>query len=264
SGVLPPRKHTAHKGAFGPVLVVGGNLGMPGAVRLAGEAALRSGGGLVSVATRPEHVNGLVAGRPELMCCGIKEASDIEPLLARASVIAVGPGLGKDQWAQGLLQKILKSPLPVVADADALNLLAEKPAKRDSWVITPHPGEAGRLLKMDTASVQADRYAAVERLSKDYSAVAVLKGAGSLVKHPDKTTWVCHHGNPGMATAGMGDVLTGIIAGLIAQGLSLPDAARAGVLLHAKAADAAAEGGERGLLASDLMPFLRRQVNRMQ
>ena len=258
---LPRRPRAAHKGRFGHVLVIGGDRGMGGAVRLSAEAALRSGAGLVTVATHPAHVAGMLAGLPEAMVHGMETAGDVVPLMARATVIAIGPGLGRDDWGRTLLARALDTPLPLVVDADALNLLAAHPVARGQWVLTPHPGEAGRLLKLSTEVVQADRYQAAVQLAEHFRGVAVLKGAGSIVTTSDETPAVCLHGNPGMAAPGMGDVLTGVIAALIAQGLSLPDAARAGVCLHALAGDQAAQAGERGLTARDLIAALRSVVN---
>ena len=261
-GLLGRRPRSSNKGSFGHVLVVGGAPGYSGAARLAGEGALRTGAGLVTVATHPDHAAYLNIARPELMCPGVSGPSDLEPLLERATVIAVGPGLGQGAWGQGLLGRILKSELPLVVDADALNLLAESPHTRDDWVLTPHPGEAARLLGIETKAVQADRFASVRRLQERFGGVAVLKGAGTLISGPShKPPGVCDVGNPGMATAGTGDVLTGMIAALIAQGLGPEDAACSGVCLHAAAGDAAAESGERGLLASDLLDNVRPLIN---
>jgi NAD(P)H-hydrate epimerase len=234
---------------------------MPGAVRLCGEAALRSGAGLVSIATDPEHASLMVASRPELMPHGIRGAADLEPLLARADVIAFGPGLGRSPWAAELVAAMAADGRPAVWDADALNWLADSPAILDNRVITPHPGEAGRLLGSDIAGVQADRKAAVLALQAKYGGVAVLKGSGSLVAAGADVPWLCTSGNPGMAAAGMGDVLTGIVAAFIAQGLTIEDAAVVGVEVHASAGDRAAVAGERGLLASDLLAEIRGIVN---
>jgi NAD(P)H-hydrate epimerase len=192
---------------------------------------------------------------------GVDSAQDLGPLIARTDVMAVGPGLGTGDWGRTLLDAALMVPRPLLLDADALNLLAQQPFQRDHWVLTPHPGEAAHLLGIDTATVQADRFAAGQQLTKRYGGVVVLKGAGSLVATAGQTPQVITAGNPGMASGGMGDVLTGIIASLIAQGLPLFAAARLGVWLHAQAADQAAAAGERGLLASDLMPYLRNLVN---
>src|SRR5690606_28173258 len=179
---LPPRAADAHKGHFGHVLVIGGDLGMGGAAAMAAEAAARTGAGLVSVATRAENVPAIVTRRPELMARGIQSAIELEGLLARASVVAIGPGLGKSEWSQHLLAATLASSLPLVVDADALNLIAGMPdALRREWVLTPQPGEAARLLRCSTGEIQADRFAAAERLQQRLGGAVVLKGAGSLV-----------------------------------------------------------------------------------
>lgn len=261
--LLAPRRRSAHKGDFGTVLVVGGAPGMAGAARLAGEAALRAGAGLVTVAAHPAQAAGLGAGRPELMCHGVAEPAGLDALMERADVVALGPGLGQGDWGRALYRRVLACDLPMVVDADALNLLAGEPQSSDRWVLTPHPGEAGRLLGCPTSEVQDDRFAAVRRLQGTFGGVAVLKGAGTLVYGAShRPPGVCSGGNPGMASGGMGDALTGIIAALIAQGLSLEEAAGAGVSLHAAAGDAAAaQGGERGLLASDLIAALRPVLN---
>lgn len=257
--VLGRRARDAHKGAHGHILVVGGNYGMAGAAALMGEAALRAGAGLVSVATRPEHCMMLTARCPELMCHGINRAADLQPLLARADVVVLGPGLGQDAWAGAVFGAVLDSGLPLVLDADGLNLLATMPESRPNWILTPHPGEAARLLGISTVAVQADRVAAVRELKNRYGGSVVLKGAGSLVLS-DAELALCPYGNPGMAVAGMGDVLAGIAGALLAQ--AQPQAAALSVLAHALAGDSAAlEGGERGLRASDLMPFIRHRVN---
>ena len=259
--LLPKRPRNAHKGDHGHVLVVGGDLGMAGAARMAAEAAARCGAGLVSVATHPEHAGLQAAVCPELMFHSVAQAEDLEPLLERATVVAVGPGLGRSAWGQVLLRRVLEWPGPVVMDADALNLLASNPSVRDNWILTPHPGEAGRLLGLSSQQIEADRFDAIKTLTDRFDGVCVLKGAGSLIASRNHQPWICCSGNPGMGSGGMGDVLTGVIAGLLAQGLKLDEAARAGAYLHGRAADLAAEAGERGLLATDLLPFLRRLVN---
>lgn len=260
---LPPRVRDAHKGDFGHVLIVGGDYGMGGACRLAGEAALRSGAGLVSIATRPEHAFMITGGCSELMCHGVQKPSDLEPLLARASVVAVGSGLGQHPWGAALWAHILASDLPLVVDADALNLLAKNPTTRENWILTPHPGEAARLLQTKPADIAIDRMNAIEALQKRFGGIIVLKGAGTLVMSAMNTPDLCEQGNPGMATAGMGDVLTGVIVALVAQGMSLLDAARLGVVAHATAGDEAVEwgGGERGIIASDLFEGIRTCLN---
>jgi NAD(P)H-hydrate epimerase len=258
---LPPRARQANKSDFGHVLIIGGDYGMPGAARMTGEAAARIGAGLVSVATRPEHIAAVNSMRPELMCHGIKKINNLNALLTRATVIALGPGLGQSLWSKKLFQKTLTSALPKVLDADALNLLAQKPSYRENWILTPHPGEAARLLKTTVAHIQADRTTAARQLQKQYGGVIVLKGSNSIVINTDGNITTCPFGNPGMASGGMGDVLTGIIAGLLAQGLTFFQAAESGVFLHAIAGDEAAKDGERGMLAMDLMPYLRKNIN---
>lgn len=259
---LPPRPLDSNKGRYGHVLVVGGDLGAGGSVRMSGEAAARIGAGLVSIATREANVSAILATRPELMPHGVHVPRNLEPLLARASVLAIGPGLGQEDWGQGLWQAALGAGKPTVLDADGLNLLAAHPRTLPgASVLTPHPGEASRLLDCSIADVQADRFGAVRALARKYAAAAVLKGAGSLVASPDGRVALCSWGNPGMASGGMGDVLTGVIAGLLAQGLKPWDAACLGVGLHARAGDLAARTGQRGLLASDLFPYLRALVN---
>ncbi len=259
---LAPRARTAHKGHFGHVLVIGGDHGMGGAALLAGAAAARAGAGLVSVATRAEHVAAIVGARPELMVRGIETAADLDPLLARADVVALGPGLGQGPWARELMVPVLARALPTVVDADALNLLAvHRFALPARCVLTPHPGEAARMLGTDTQGIQKDRYAAARALAREYGAVTVLKGAGSLIAEPSGAVRVLSSANPGMASGGMGDVLTGVIAALLAQGLAAPAAAAFGAWLHAEAARRAAHAGERGMLASDLLAELRGAAN---
>lgn len=259
---LPPRARAAHKGDSGHLLVVGGDLGMAGAIRLCGEGSLRAGAGLVSVATRDVHIVALNAGRPELMAHGVDGPQALQPLLERADVVAVGPGLGQGAWGHALWLTALDSGLPLVLDADGLNLLAREPRRFETPVVlTPHPGEAARLLQTDTAAVQADRYAAVRALARRYSAVVVLKGAGSLIADPEGRVAVCPWGNPGMGAGGMGDLLTGVIGALLGQGATAWQAACLGVGLHARAGDLAARRGERGLIASDLLPALRQLGN---
>lgn len=259
--LLPSRKRNSHKGNYGHVLVVGGDYGMAGAARMAAEAAARIGAGLVTVATRPEHVAGINAARPELLCFGITQARALEPLLTKASVIIVGPGLGQSNWSQELLGLALQTIQPKVIDADALNLITAKPLQRQDWILTPHPGEAARLLQSSISTIQADRFCAVKELQLRYGGVAILKGAGSLIRSQDKI-YLSNAGNPGMASGGMGDVLSGMIGGLLAQGLSLEQAACAGVMFHAEAGDRVArKQGERGMLALDLLTELGQLIN---
>ncbi len=215
---LPRRARQAHKGDFGRVLIIGGGLGMPGAVRLCGEACLRAGAGLVTVAMAPENLVAVVAGRPELICLPLHRPSELVPALERADVVAIGPGLGRSAWSQELVRLTLACEKPLVVDADALNIIAESGQRpRDNWILTPHPGEAARLLGVDTAQVQADRLAALADLVHRYGGTIALKGAGTLVGRHGNAPGLCERGNPGMASAGMGDVLTGAIAGVLAQ-----------------------------------------------
>ena len=260
-GLLAPRSRTSHKGDFGKTLLLGGNIGMPGALRLAGEAALRTGSGLVKVLTRQENRFAVIAGRPELMLAD----SDLDKVSSNslhdwATTLVVGPGLGGDEWAKKLFSCVVASDLPTVLDADALNLLAESPVRKDNWILTPHPGEAANLLGCSTAQIEEDRFTAVRELQYKFGGVVILKGAGTLICD-DKLIYVADVGNPGMASGGMGDVLSGIIGGLLAQGFNSVQAAMLAVCIHGLAADLAAEKDERGLLASDLFPYIRKLVN---
>lgn len=269
------RPNDAHKGDFGHVLVVGGDRGFAGAALMAAEAAGRTGAGLVSVATHPDHLSAMIARRPELMVRGIENASDLNTLIPKASVIVIGPGLGQSDWSNLCLKLVIEaqafSKVPLVVDADALNLISngackEYIAKLDKWILTPHPGEAARLLHCGKKEVQANRVSTVEKLQANYGGVCILKGAGTLIgfQHNNRLhVNLCKDGNPGMATGGMGDILSGILGGLLAQHFSLEDSANLGVCVHAKSADTvAANEGERGMLATDLLPFIRRLVNK--
>ena len=259
---LTPRHANAHKGEHGHVLCVGGEMGMGGAVRLCAEAALRAGAGLASVATRTEGVAALVAARPEAMTHAVEDADALQILIKRADVLAVGPGLGRGDWGRNLFEAAATSGKPLILDADGLSLLGLHPRPLPQAILTPHPGEAARLLGCANGDVQSDRFAAVSALVERFQCVVVLKGAGTLVAGPGEITAVIGAGNPGMATGGMGDVLTGVIAALHAQRLPLFKAAVYGALLHGAAGDAAARiDGERGLLPSDLFPHLRRLAN---
>lgn len=259
---LPPRSRHAHKGDNGHVLAIGGDSGTAGAIRLCGEAALRAGAGLVSVATRESNLVALNSARPELMAHAVDGPQALESLLDRAHVLAVGPGLGQAAWGHALWLTALEVGKPLVLDADGLNLLAREPRHfSQATVLTPHPGEAARLLECTIPDIEADRFAAARALAIRYRAIVVLKGAGSLVADPDGRLAVCPWGNPGMATGGMGDLLTGVIAALLGQGCTPWQAACLGVGLHARAGDAAAASGERGLMASDLLLPLRRLLN---
>ncbi len=254
---LPVRRANGHKGDHGHVLAVGGDHGAGGALRLCVEAALRSGAGLVSALTRPKHVAPLLTARPECMTHASR-TGELPSAARRATVIALGPGLGQADWGRALYLALIDDQRPLVLDADALNLLAAEPRPVPGRILTPHPGEAARLLDCSVPAVQRDRYAALDQLVERYAATVVLKGAGTLIGAPGEPTIIIRAGNPGMASGGMGDVLTGVIAALIAQGMADYEAAALGAVLHAAAGDqAAADGGQRGLLASDLLPWLR-------
>jgi len=265
SPLLKPRAANSHKGQHGHVLIIGGAQGMNGAVTMAAVAALRSGCGLVSVATHPAHAASINFVQPEIMSHGVETGDDLTKLIKQADVIILGPGLGQSAWANNLFQMAIKTEKPLILDADGLNLLAKKPIVKHNWILTPHPGEAGRLLGCPTAEVQKDRFQAIKKIQQKYAGICVLKGAGTLLFHGKKIQ-ICPLGNPGMASAGMGDVLSGVLGGLVAQAmknsLAIFDAVSLGVCLHACAGDEAAEaGGEKGLLATDLMPYIRRLIN---
>jgi NAD(P)H-hydrate epimerase len=258
---LPKRLRSAHKGTNGTLLIVAGGPGMPGAARLAAEAALRTGAGLVHVAAHASSLAAVLAGRAEVIGHAADVPADLDHLLETADGAVLGPGLGKSGWARALWRRVLDSNLPLIVDADGLNLLAEHPEARGRWVLTPHPAEAARLLGSTTVEVQRDRRTAALEIARRFAAVTVLKGACSLVA-VDEAVTVCDRGNPGMATAGMGDVLSGVLGALCVQTRNLTASARAGVLLHALAGDSAAGSEERGTIASDLLPQLRRWANR--
>lgn len=249
------RARNAHKGDHGHVVIIGGNHGMTGATQMAAMAALRTGAGLVSTAVRDAG-----SAIPEIMQHVVSGAAELKGLIDRADVLVIGPGMGRDKWANDLLAMMLQSGKPAVIDADALKLLAADPVRREHHVLTPHPGEAGHMLGLSTAQVQADRFQSIRDIQLRYGGVVVLKGAGSLVC--GEKISICRSGNPGMASAGMGDLLSGVIAALIAQGLNHEDAARAGVCIHAMAGDLEAlRYGEKGMMATDLLKQIRRLVN---
>ena len=261
---LRPRRRDSHKGLSGRVLCMGGDHGSGGAILLCAEAAMRSGAGLVDVATREEHLPALLARRPEAMGRAVERSEDLAVQIDAATVLAVGPGLGQGLWGRVLLGAALASGKPLVLDADALNLIATREDTHlpSDCVLTPHPGEAARLLRATIGDVLADRFTAAQTLADRHQCVVVLKGAGAIVAAPNRRPAVIGAGNPGMAVAGMGDLLTGVIAALRAQGLPAFDAACVGALLHGAAGDEAArDGGERGMLPTDLLPRLRRLSN---
>ena len=258
--LLPPRKASAHKNSFGHVLIVGGNVGYPNAAALAGIAAARAGAGLVSVVTHPDSISAVAASCTSLMVNGVHQPSDIGSLINLADVIVLGPGLGKDAWARRFFARFIEIQKPIVVDADALTLLSKNPGQSNHWILTPHPGEAARLLACDKNEIEANRVASVKAIQEKYRGVTVLKGAGTLTCDHQHIGF-CMHGNVSLATGGTGDVLSGIIAGLMAQGLSPIDAANCGTTIHGLAAESISQHGTRGLLASDLFPELYRLVN---
>ncbi|MCU7967240.1 MAG: NAD(P)H-hydrate dehydratase, partial [gamma proteobacterium symbiont of Bathyaustriella thionipta] len=271
---LPCRSPISHKGDHGHLLIIGGDYGMAGACRIAGEAALRTGSGLVSIATRKENVNAITSARPELMVHGIENVDELEPLLAKATAIAIGPGLGTDQWGIALLDKIIKlvkqqfnsdeHKISCVIDADALNIMAHHNLviRSQDVIYTPHFGEACRLLKYSSEhpTIDTNRFEMISKLKEKYYGTFVLKGAGTLVNIEEDIA-ICPYGNEGMASAGMGDCLTGIIGALLAQKLSIEDAVQLGVCLHAKAGDLVSLEGKNGMLVSDLFPKIRQLMN---
>lgn len=262
-GQMAPRQIHSHKGTYGRLLCVGGNKGTAGAIRLAGEAALRCGTGLVKVYAHEDSKIQINAGRPELMVI----TDSLELALEWATCVVIGPGLGQDDWSQNAFDKTLQycqaNAKPIVIDADALNLLSKYSGtfNMSQCVLTPHAGEASRLLNVTVDEIESDRFNAARQLSQRYHATCVLKGAGSIIDN-ERHAWVVRHGNPGMATAGMGDVLTGVLGALFAQALKADAACKYGVSLHARAGDVLAEEfGQRGLLASDLFDALRALIN---
>ncbi len=260
-GWLPPRKPTSHKGTNGRLVIIGGDHGTAGAIRMTGEGALRAGVGLVRVLTRAENIAPLLTARPELMVQELTPQS-LDESLEWADVVVIGPGLGQQEWGKKALEKVENSRKPMLWDADALNLLAINPDKRQNRVITPHPGEAARLLNCSVSQIESDRLLAADRLVKRYGGIVVLKGAGTVVASQSGECAIVDVGNAGMGSGGMGDVLSGIIGALLAQKLTPYDAANAGCVAHGAAADVLAQRyGTRGMLASDLLSTLYPFVN---
>jgi len=259
---LPKRHANWHKGLSGHVLIIGGAPGFSGAPKMAALAALRVGAGLVSVLMHEDHAASFDNDHPEIMCHGMGEdRTMLETLINKVTVIAIGPGLGTLNWSKMLLERVVLAKQPLLLDADALNMLAEmENIQRDNWVLTPHPGEAARLLHVERDDIQQHRIHSATQLAHRYGGVAVLKGARTCVSD-GKRCDISLLGNPGMATAGLGDILSGMIGGLMAQGLSCWNAATLGVLLHGQAGDLAAEDGMRGMVATDLLPYVRQLVS---
>ncbi|PMG05349.1 bifunctional ADP-dependent (S)-NAD(P)H-hydrate dehydratase/NAD(P)H-hydrate epimerase [Vibrio breoganii] len=263
---LPKRKHTSHKGQCGRTLLVGGHQGTSGAIIMAAQASCRVGAGLISVMTHQDTITPVLTRQPEVMAIAIDKASDAEMLvdaMNSATVIALGPGLGTDDWSKRLFEQGIAQLKPKVIDADGLNVLAQSASSYDlsQTILTPHPGEAARLLECSAQEIEQDRYAAVEKIQSKYQCVVLLKGAGTLICN-GQMTYVITAGNSGMASGGMGDVLTGVIAGLLSQGLMPIDAACLGAWLHSTAADnIATQSGKIGMLATDLLPEIRSLIN---
>ena len=265
--LLPMRRANSHKGSYGSVGVLGGASGMVGAALLAGRAALHLGAGRVYAGLLDTGAPGVDSMQPELM---LRMASDVLEL-EHLNCIAVGPGLGMSATARDVLVIALRKRLPLVLDADALNLIAADSAvqrlvteRSEPTLLTPHPAEAARLLQQSTAAVQSDRVRAAIELAQRFCSLVVLKGAGSVCATADGSWFINTCGNAGMASAGMGDVLTGMIAALLAQGADAQAALLAGVYVHAAAADElVAQGiGPIGMTASDVYGAARRLLNR--
>jgi NAD(P)H-hydrate epimerase len=264
--LLPKRKASSNKGNFGHVLIIGGNTGMPGAVILAAKAALRTGAGLVTIVSAASNLEAVITAVPEAMvkACDENTLPDVlnKAFLKKVTHVAIGMGLGQDDWSQAMLHFCASLNKPLLVDADALNLLAKTDdiKIKSALVITPHPGEAARLLStgtaLNSADIQSDRFAAIKQLRQLFdtseSCVVVLKGSGSLI-FDGRQIKVCALGNAVMAAPGMGDVLSGIIIALLAQKINTGDAAELGVCLHAAAAQSVSRGKTRGLLASDVI-----------
>ena len=257
----PLRARRSYKGTHGKVLVIGGAAGMRGAGMLAATAALRGGAGMVRIAS-PAGAGGVwPAPMPELMLSTFERPDTLAPLLAWADVVALGPGLGRDSLAADCLAPVLAAGKPLVLDADALTLLATAPVPLARAVLTPHAGEAARLLGVDVNAIELDRLAALDQLVERYRCAVVLKGAPSLIGAPATRHGVAQGGNPGLAVAGSGDVLTGLVAAMLAAGHGTYEAARLAVSVQNAAADFAAAGGERGLAPTDVIKAIRTCVN---
>lgn len=260
--MLPPRPPWGHKGTFGHTVVLGGSPGLLGALVLAGLGALRAGSGLVTVATAAPLAPGVALAAPELMTLAVGEDWVGSIRERRPAALAIGPGLGSDPGLTGRVAALLAAgvDVPVVVDADGLNALARMDPDRlpavlgPGVVLTPHPGEMARLVRLAVEDIQADRIECARRAARNWGATVVLKGAGTVVALPGGRAWIDPGGNPALATAGSGDVLTGVIAGLLAQGVPPGEAAALGVHLHRRAGDLAATAiGRAGVIAGDLL-----------
>lgn len=257
---LPRRQVTAHKGRFGHILVVAGDHGFGGAGLMAAEAAARTGAGLVTLATRPEYVAPALARCPSLMVRSVDHGTGLAELIDAADTLVCGPGLGRRAWGEQMLQQVLQSGKRRILDADALNLMAGRDAEVFAdQVLTPHPGEAARLLQCSVKDIEADRLEAAEAIQRRYGGVVLLKGAGTVVADGQSRPWVLDGSNPGMATGGMGDILSGMVGALLGQGLGPLDAARMAAGLHLAAANLASrQWGYMGLLPTDMLTTVPR------
>ena len=265
---LPPRGIDAHKGVFGSVAIIGGDTGMVGALLLAARAALLIGAGRVYVAAISTNAPSVDLTQPEIM---LREPVALASL-GQLDCVVIGPGLGQSHNALKLLEFWLERDVPMLLDADALNLISAHPHlamltknRTAATIITPHVGEAARLSKSDSTYIQANRTEVALKLAKDLHATCVLKGAGTICAHHDGNWFINTTGNPGLASGGTGDVLSGTIGGLIAQGLSGFDAAKLGVYVHGAAADAlVAKGiGPVGITASEVAAEARNVINQL-
>ena len=261
---LKPREPATHKGNIGHAVCIGGNAQFPGAIRLSGESALRAGASLVSVACHKESAALIFYERPEFMLAP-HDANDqrAASFLVQAKVVILGPGLGKDAWAKAWFEQVMLSPSPQVVDADGLRLLSESPNVNHQRVLTPHPGEAASLLHCDIATIENNRFSSVKAIAQNYGGICLLKGPGTLISDGNRV-WVNTTGNPGMASGGMGDVLSGLVGALMIQIPDMLEATRLAVYIHGQAADILAEKeGMNGMLASDLLPVIRRLLNEL-
>ena len=260
---IPIRRPAAYKSSVGQVLIIGGSESMEGAALMAAQAAYRAGAGLVSIATINENSSLFRQQTPEIRVYRVTETTELEKLIEIHDVIGIGPGLGFSDNARKVVEIVGKSEKKIVVDADGLNVLAEIGLTSDNWILTPHLGEAARLLGTTTDKIRNERLDTASKIVGRYGSVCVLKGQNTVIAS-NEDTWICTRGNPGMATAGMGDVLTGVICGIWGAGTNMATAARAGVWIHAAAGDeSAAEQGQVGLMATDLLPGIRRNLNRV-
>lgn len=256
---LSERPVHSHKGSQGHLLVVGGDNGMGGAALLAASAALHAGAGKITVLTRAEHISGFLARQPELMVVAVNQGDDISSWLSQADAVVLGPGLGRKGWGQYLFERTIAVDKPLLCDADGIYWYRQHAClpRRASTIFTPHPGEAASLLSRDSKWVQQHRLSAAEKLMNQLGATVVLKGNGTLISRTQAEPLVLNCGNPGMAVAGMGDVLSGIVGALLCQGVATEEAAFWGAWWHGYTADyLALQRGQVGLLPTDVISTL--------